>query len=799
VPDGLVTGRVTVDGKHLALEGRPYRVRGVTYGSFAPRLDGELFPEPVQVKRDFETIAGAGLNAVRTYTLPPSDVLNLAEEYQLRMIIGLHYNDWRMEPLPGRAARRRIRDAGRRAVDDATERCAGRDAVLAIAVGNEVPVDIVRVHGIDAVGDGLSDLVARVHAADESQLATYVNYPTTEFLDVEGQDLACFNVFLEERDALRRYLRHLQVVAGSRPLLVTELGLASELHGEAAQADSLRWQLATVDETGCAGATVFAWTDDWAVAGTVVEGWGFGITDSERRPKPALNVATEWAHTTIGDRRESWPRVSVVVCAYNEEATIGECLESLTRCTYPELEVIVCDDGSTDGTVAIAHQYPFTVRELEHGGLSRARNAGLAAVTGEIVAYLDADATCHPEWPFHLAVSLEDADVVATGGPNLPFASAGFVERAVALSPGGPAEVLVGDDRAEHVPGCNMAYQKRVLEDIGGFDASYTAAGDDVDVCWKVLEEGHHIGFAAAAQVRHHRRTTVGRYLRQQRGYGRAERMLAGDHPHRFNRLGQARWRGFIYGGAAILPSLLRPVVYHGYMGGAPFQPVVRRRAEITNAWTSALLPLAAPVALAGLMLGLLSPWWLLLSAAAALAVLAYGAAVATAVQPIRGEPTPARIRMLVGVLHVLQPFWRTYGRLRGRPVRTEPPAQPEWTGDRWCWLHAIEEYLRARGCGVRSGGPSERWDLQVTIGPFLSARVTTAVMWQCEPRFAVAYRVRPSGCAIGAAAAALTLVYPWAGWTALALVVAAMLAERALLHRRTGEALRFTTAGVAS
>jgi glycosyltransferase involved in cell wall biosynthesis len=794
-----MTDRITVDGKYLALDGRQFRMRGVTYGGFMPRLDGECFPERIQVKRDFEAIARAGLNTVRTYTPPPPDVLELAGEYQLRLILGLHYHDWRMEPLPGRAARRRIRDAGRRAVDDTIERCAGADAVLAIAVGNEIPVDIVRVHGIHAVADGLADLVARVHTADASRLATYVNYPTTEFLRVEGQDLACFNVFLEDRDALWRYLRHLQVVAGPLPLVVTELGLASELHGEAAQADSLRWQLATVDETGCAGATVFSWTDEWAVGGTAVEGWGFGITDLERQPKPALHVVAEWAQTTIADRRRSWPPVSVVVCAYNEEATIGECLDSLTQCAYPELEVIVCDDGSTDGTVDIARQFPFVLLELDHGGLSRARNAGLAKASGEIVAYLDADAACHPEWPFHLAVSLEGGDVAATGGPNLPFADAGFVERAVALSPGGPAEVLIADDRAEHVPGCNMAYRRQVLQGIGGFDPSYTAAGDDVDMCWKVLEEGHHIGFAPAAQVRHHRRSRIRRYLRQQRGYGRAERMLTGRHPHRFNRLGQARWRGFIYGGAAILPSLFRPVVYHGYMGGAPFQPVARRRAEIANLWALALLPLVAPVALAGLALSLISPWWLLLSGAALLAALAYGTAVAAAVKPTRGEPSPWKMRVLVGVLHVLQPFWRTYGRLRGRPVRSPAPDHPTWTGDRWSWLHAIEQYLRARGCGVRTGGPSEGWDLQVTVGPFLSARVTTAVMWQWEPRFAVAYRIRPYSWLILGVAAAVSFGYPWVGWTALALTLTGMLTEVALLHRRAEEALRFTTAGVVS
>src|SRR5204863_231586 len=82
----------------------------------------------------------------------------------------------------------------------------------------------------------------------------------------------------------------------------------------------------------------------------------------------------------------------------------------------------------------------------------RARNAGLEAATGEIVAYLDADAECHPEWPFHLVISLEGDSVAATGGPNPAPPGAPFAERAVAQAPGGPVHVLVADDRAEHVP-----------------------------------------------------------------------------------------------------------------------------------------------------------------------------------------------------------------------------------------------------------------------------------------------------------------------------------------------------------
>ncbi len=786
-----MSGRVVPDGKAFALDGVPWRLRGVTYGSFVPRLDGEPFPERTQVKKDFLRMADCGLNTVRTYELPPPDVFDVAEEYGLRMLVGLHHHDWRMEPRPSRDASRRIRASGRQAVAEAVARCNGRDNIVGIAVGNEIPGDIVRVHGIAAVEDTLSSLIALIH--DESDLsATYVNFPTTEFLEPAGQDFVSFNVFLEDPDDLRRYLRHLQVVALDRPLIITELGLPSLVHGEDTQASSLASQLRVVDETGCAGATVFSWTDDWGVAGVQVDGWGFGVTDLERRPKPALEVVEAWARRPIVALREEWPKVSVIVCAFNEERTIEECLASLTGCPYPHLEVILCDDGSTDRTLEIARGFPFRILELPHGGLSRARNAGLAAATGDIVAYLDADAWCHPDWPFHLVMSFDDEQVAATGGPNLPVDGAGFVERAVARSPGGPLEVLITDDRAEHVPGCNMAFRKHELAAIGGFNPEYTSAGDDVDVCWKLLDRGREIAFAHAAQVRHHRRSTVMGYLRQQRGYGKAEKMLAGPHRHRFNRMGQARWAGVIYGGAGILPSLLRPVVYHGHQGAAPFQRVVRRRSEWMNMWASASLPAVLPIALVGLVAGVtVSTTWYTLVALAMAATLGYGALVAVASCPDRSEPLPLRMRLTIGALHVLQPFWRTYGRVRGTRV-TQPAGESGggWFGDRWLLLASMEKELRGRGCAVRYGRPHDDWDVQVSLGPFVNARVTTAVAWSWVPQVVVQYR---PGLGTAAAAGLVLLgvmVSAAVGWGALGLAVLVIQVDRWALGKRLGEGL---------
>ncbi len=792
------TRRVHTIGKHLCLDRERFVVRGVTYGSFRARADGHPFPEPHTVRADFAAIAASGLNTVRIYELPPPDVLEAASEHDMRLIVGLDYADWRTERTPGRASRQRIRSAGRRAVDQTMESCSGRSEVLAISVGNEVPADLVRVHGIRHVEDILSELADAVHDADPNALVTYSNYPTTEYLVVRGLDICSFNVFLDQPATFTRYLRHLQVVSGYKPLLITELGLAAEVHGEQAQAELLEQQLRAIDEVGCAGATVFSWTDDWSVAGNAVEGWGFGLTDAGRTPKPALHTVGVWANRGLKDLRPAWPRVSVVVCAYNEQATIEECLTSLEQCDYPDLEVIVCDDGSVDRTLELCRRFPFRILELEHGGLSRARNAGIHASSGDIVAFLDADAACHAQWPWFLVLSFDDPAVGASGGPNLPVLTAGLVERGVALSPGAPTEVLVADDRAEHVAGCNMAFRREDILGIGGFNPSYTAAGDDVDVCWKLLDAGREIAFSPAAQVMHHRRGTARGYLRQQRGYGRAEKLLSGAHRHRFNSLGQARWSGFIYGNVGLLPKLLRPVVYHGYQGHAPFQSVKRHRAESAATWAAVLLPFSVPIAILGLVLGLFSPWFLLLPVFVIGWCAAYVAAMGISAPVDRREPQPVRLRCLVGTLHLLQPFVRTWGRLRGARAEPEPgTAQaPCWVGDRRDWLLALQVTLQAAGLKVSIGRPEDRWDLRVTSRGLARARITTAVSWRWIPHSSVS--VRPTWqAAVLASLLPLALLRSPALLAGCAVGLVSLVAAQYLrLDRKVDAALRATTVG---
>src|SRR5262249_31144085 len=155
-------------------------------------------------------------------------------------------------------------------------------------------------------------------------------------------------------------------------------------------------------------------------------------------------------------------------------------------------------------------------------GLSYARNIGLDATTGSIIAYTDSDCFADPDWLTFLVDQLQRTGAAAVGGPNLTPED-GWLAACVAASPGQPMHVLESDQVAEHIPGCNMAFRRDALIAIGGFDYQYRKAGDDVDVCWRLQQAGMWITFAPSAFVWHHRRQTPRTYLKQQIGYGEAE------------------------------------------------------------------------------------------------------------------------------------------------------------------------------------------------------------------------------------------------------------------------------------
>ena len=368
-------------------------------------------------------MAAHGINALRTYTVPPPWLLDLASENGLLVLVGLAWEQhvaFLEDSSRPRSIEARIREGARS--------CAGHPAVLGYAVGNEIPASIVRWHGRRRTERFLERLTAAVRSEDPSAPVTYVNYPSTEYLQLPFLDFLCFNVFLEAEERLEAYLARLQHLAGDRPLVLTELGLDSRRHGEEAQAIVLDWQIRTAFRAGCAGAFVFSWTDEWHRGGLPVDDWDFGLTDRSRKPKPGLEAVRN-AFTEVPFRDDlAWPRVSVVICSHNGAATIAECLEGVVALDYPNFEMIVVDDGSTDETSEIAEGFGLRLIRTENRGLSSARNTGLEAASGEIVAYLDDDARPDVHWLRYLAATFMATPHAGVGGPNVPPRAERFLD-----------------------------------------------------------------------------------------------------------------------------------------------------------------------------------------------------------------------------------------------------------------------------------------------------------------------------------------------------------------------------------
>src|SRR3989475_428216 len=560
-------GRLEARGKFFFTGTQKILLKGVTYGPFAPDAFGSQFHDPRAVAADLDLMAELGANTLRTFTIPPRWLLDLAGDRNLRVLAGIPWAE-HVCFLDSKELTQRIR----RTVAEAVKACGGHPAVAAYLVGNEIPPDIVRWYGAPRVSAFLRQLVDITKSIDPATLVGYANFPSTEYLETDFTDFLAFNVYLHREEDLRRYLYRLHMLAGDRPLVLTEFGMDSLREGEQSQAATLSRQVRAALEVGVAGTCIFSFTDEWFTGGEDVRDWGFGLVDRDRRTKPAFLAVQRCYDTDELPALSEYPKVSVVVCAYNAESTMAPCLDSLRDLRYPTYEVVVVDDGSTDRTGHIADEYDdFHVIHQENKGLSAARNVGIAASTGDIIAFTDSDCVVDPDWLHYLVATFLTSGKAAVGGPNLPPPEDSVVASCVAASPGGPLHVLLNDEEAEHIPGCNMAFRREVLEEIGGFDPIYRAAGDDVDVCWRLQERGHRIAFSPAAMVWHFRRNTVKAYVGQQRGYGKAEGLLYFKHPQRFNALGYSRWRGRIYGGIyslfTSLFSLRRPVIYGGVFG----------------------------------------------------------------------------------------------------------------------------------------------------------------------------------------------------------------------------------------
>ena len=751
--------RPIVRGKFLFINNKKFWIKGVTYGTFRPDESGNQFPSKEIVLKDFDRMVANNINTVRVYTPPPVWLLDAAFKVGLRVMVGLPWEQ-HITFLDDKKVGVKIIQQ----IQQKVKEYAGHPAILCYAVGNEIPSNIVRWYGAKKVEAFIKRLYLAVKKEDPGSLVTYVNFPPTEYLQLPFLDLFCFNVYLESQKSLGDYLMRLQNLSGDRPLIMAEIGLDSRRNGEAKQAETLDWQIQTAFRKGSAGVFLFSWTDEWYRGGHDILDWDFGLTDRNRNAKLALRVVRENFTTSLVPRSKQ-PFFSIAICTLNGEATLRESLDAIFNLDYHNFEVILISDGSTDNTVAIAEEYDCRVIATENKGLSSARNTAWQIANGDFVAYIDDDAYPDPDWLNYLAITFLGNDFAAVGGPNLSPPEDGFVAQCVTNAPGNPTHVLLSDQIAEHIPGCNMAFRREVLAKVGGFDPVYRVAGDDVDVCWKIHEQGWKIGFSPAAVVWHHRRNKIATYWKQQKGYGKAEATLEMYWPQKFNAAGHLNWGGRVYTDGKIQPLFFPQwQVEYGVWGTGFFQSLYERGPNQMLYYP--LLPewymfVAFLFGIACVGFAWPPLLWVFPLALTALAVVFIQAI--SSVSKIQFDNhdqlswrEKVSLKLVTYYLFLLQPLARLKGRLecgltmwRRRHTSAWALPQPyyqEIWNEQWKstedWLTLLESIYRKKGIEVKRGGIYDQWDLQLRQGLSTPTRLLMVIEEHGSGKQLVRFRI---------------------------------------------------------
>jgi GT2 family glycosyltransferase len=221
------------------------------------------------------------------------------------------------------------------------------------------------------------------------------------------------------------------------------------------------------------------------------------------------------------------PTFSVIVPTYERPDELRRCLEGFARVEFRSWELLVVNDGGPRSFTGLDDdlraRLPLRLLEVPHGGPAAARNAGAREGTGDFLAFTDDDCVPAPDWIEALERGFAETGADVLGGECLnPYPS-----NVPAVTWQLYLEFLRqhSRDRAGNdlmLPSNNVAYRSEVFWSVGGFDASFpTAAGEDVDLAYRVVERGYRQLHLESARVWHHHRNTIRGYVSQQLRYGR--------------------------------------------------------------------------------------------------------------------------------------------------------------------------------------------------------------------------------------------------------------------------------------
>ena len=221
--------------------------------------------------------------------------------------------------------------------------------------------------------------------------------------------------------------------------------------------------------------------------------------------------------------------VRVVVVNWNRKELLRACLESLAHQTHPSYQVLVVDNGSSDGSAElvldISQSYPVPLtllRNQENKGFCAANNQGFAGAKAEFIALLNNDAEADPGWLVALERVIRQSENIGMTASKIRvwedprrIDKCGHLIYPDGQNRGrGAGQLDVGQfDQVEEVlwpDGCAAMYRRAMLDEIGGFDEDFFAYADDAELGLRALWAGWKCLYTPHAVVRHHRGATLG-------------------------------------------------------------------------------------------------------------------------------------------------------------------------------------------------------------------------------------------------------------------------------------------------
>ncbi len=212
------------------------------------------------------------------------------------------------------------------------------------------------------------------------------------------------------------------------------------------------------------------------------------------------------------------PVISIIIITCNRPFLLRHCLQRVTALPYPDKEIIVVDSSTNNASQPIVAQFSailYVRLSGQRNNMPQARNKGILASSGNIIAFLDDDSMIQPEWLPALLAAYHDPRVGAAGGRVIrrpePYCNQQKGNPQLRVQPSG---VVIAKDidlpstgkiEVDHLIGCNMSFRRQALEQVGGFDINYTLTNlrEETDLCIRVKKAGWRVIYDPAIAVLH--------------------------------------------------------------------------------------------------------------------------------------------------------------------------------------------------------------------------------------------------------------------------------------------------------